>query len=58
MQHKQAANLMESFVSVGTPLPSLATSKGDTGEFKPVWEQEVVDEKGRQVNPKQDHIPA
>jgi G patch domain-containing protein 1 len=37
----------ESFVSVGTPLPSLATRKGDAGEFKPIWEQEVVDEKGR-----------
>lgn len=39
-------NLLESFVSLGTPLPSLA-SKADVGEFKPIWEQEVVDEKGR-----------
>lgn len=41
-------NLLESFVSLGTPLPSLA-SKADVGEFKPIWEQEVVDEKGRYV---------
>jgi G patch domain-containing protein 1 len=39
-------NLLESFVSLGTPLPSLA-SKVDAGEFKPIWEQEVVDDKGR-----------
>ena len=44
-------NLLESFVSVGTPLPSLAdTGKGkgkDANEFKPLWQQEVVDEQGR-----------
>ncbi|KAM0753231.1 hypothetical protein T439DRAFT_323868 [Meredithblackwellia eburnea MCA 4105] len=39
------SNLTESFVTVGTPLPSL--EKADKGEFKPIWEQEAVDEKGR-----------
>lgn len=41
-------NLNESFVSVGTALPSLAsTSKKDQNDFKPLWEQEVYDEQGR-----------
>ena len=40
-------NLNESFVSIGTPLPSLASTKKDSNEFKPVWEQEVYDEQGR-----------
>ncbi|KAL8293779.1 hypothetical protein RQP46_000480 [Phenoliferia psychrophenolica] len=39
------SNLLESFVTVGTPLPSL--DKADKGEFKPIWEQEVTDERGR-----------
>lgn len=39
-------NLTESFVSCGTPLPSLA-SKKDSNEFKPIWQQEVLDEQGR-----------
>lgn len=39
-------NINETFVVFGTPLPSLADSK-DSNEFKPVWEQEVRDEKGR-----------
>ncbi|KAI5480629.1 G-patch and DUF1604 domain containing protein [Pseudohyphozyma bogoriensis] len=42
-----AGTIEESFVTVGTPLPSLLSKKGDVGEFKPVWEQEVVDEQGR-----------
>lgn len=45
--------LDESFVSLGTPLPSLSatTSSGapkrDANEFLPVWQQEVRDEQGR-----------
>lgn len=39
-------NLLESFVTYGTPLPDL-TSKKDTNEFVPLHLQEVVDEKGR-----------
>ncbi|KAJ3839385.1 hypothetical protein F5878DRAFT_535694 [Lentinula raphanica] len=33
-------------VSIGTPLPPLEKSR-DTGEFVPLWKQEVRDEKGR-----------
>ncbi|ORY80267.1 hypothetical protein BCR35DRAFT_304462 [Leucosporidium creatinivorum] len=41
-------NLNESFVSCGTPLPSLADPKTkDSNEFKPLWQQEVFDEQGR-----------
>lgn len=40
-------NLLESFVSFGTPLPSLASTSKDANEFVPVWEQQVVDEQGR-----------
>lgn len=40
-------NLTQSFVSVGTPLPSLASAKKDSNEFKPLWQQEVLDEQGR-----------
>lgn len=41
-------NLLESFCDIGTPLPSLdSKAKTDKNEFKPIWEQEVVDEKGR-----------
>ncbi|KAF4569550.1 hypothetical protein EYR36_009345 [Pleurotus pulmonarius] len=36
----------ESFCLIGTPLPLLEKSK-DTGEFVPLWKQEVRDEKGR-----------
>ncbi|KZT69228.1 hypothetical protein DAEQUDRAFT_811463 [Daedalea quercina L-15889] len=36
----------ESFCLIGTPLPPLEKSK-DTGEFVPLWKQEVRDEKGR-----------
>ncbi|KAH9951091.1 hypothetical protein B0H21DRAFT_705771 [Amylocystis lapponica] len=36
----------ESFCLIGTPLPPLEKSK-DTGEFVPLWKQEVKDEKGR-----------
>ncbi|KAK4046379.1 hypothetical protein OIV83_006102 [Microbotryomycetes sp. JL201] len=43
----QYGNLQESFVTVGTALPSLATTKKDANEFKPIWEQEVYDEQGR-----------
>jgi len=38
--------LNESFCMIGTPLPPLEKSK-DTGEFVPVWKQDVRDEKGR-----------
>ncbi|KAG2357773.1 hypothetical protein BDR07DRAFT_1473341 [Suillus spraguei] len=36
----------ENFCLIGTPLPPLEKSK-DTGEFVPLWKQEVKDEKGR-----------
>ncbi|KAI0741391.1 hypothetical protein C8Q80DRAFT_1194175 [Daedaleopsis nitida] len=36
----------ETFCLIGTPLPPLEKSK-DTGEFVPLWKQEVRDEKGR-----------
>ncbi|KAH8116377.1 hypothetical protein DFH11DRAFT_1876226 [Phellopilus nigrolimitatus] len=36
----------ENFCLIGTPLPPLEKSK-DTGEFVPLWKQEVTDEKGR-----------
>ncbi|KAF9779277.1 hypothetical protein BJ322DRAFT_1172484 [Thelephora terrestris] len=36
----------ESFCLIGTPLPPLEKSR-DTGEFVPLWKQEVRDEKGR-----------
>ncbi|KAH9479298.1 G patch domain-containing protein 1 [Psilocybe cubensis] len=36
----------ENFCLIGTPLPPLTKSK-DTGEFVPLWKQEVRDEKGR-----------
>ncbi|KAH9893159.1 hypothetical protein C8Q73DRAFT_791046 [Cubamyces lactineus] len=42
--HSSKAN--ESFCLIGTPLPPLEKSK-DTGEFVPLWKQEVRDEKGR-----------
>ncbi|KII86063.1 hypothetical protein PLICRDRAFT_56526 [Plicaturopsis crispa FD-325 SS-3] len=42
--HSAKAN--ESFCLIGTPLPPLEKSK-DTGEFVPLWKQEVRDEKGR-----------
>ena len=32
-------NLNESFVSFGTPLPSLASTRKDQGEYVPVWKQ-------------------
>ncbi|KZT43136.1 hypothetical protein SISSUDRAFT_1112218 [Sistotremastrum suecicum HHB10207 ss-3] len=38
--------LTESFCLIGTPLPPLEKSK-DTGEFVPLWKQEVRDEQGR-----------
>jgi len=44
----QYGNLIESFATYGTPLPSLADPKAkDKNEFKPLWEQEVYDEQGR-----------
>lgn len=36
----------ENFCLIGTPLPPLEKSK-DTGEFVPLWKQDVRDEKGR-----------
>ncbi|KIY64089.1 hypothetical protein CYLTODRAFT_381352 [Cylindrobasidium torrendii FP15055 ss-10] len=42
--HSRKAN--ESFCLVGTPLPPLEKSK-DTGEFVPLWKQDVRDEQGR-----------
>lgn len=47
----QYGNLNESFVSIGTALPALTDHKKDKNEFKPVWDQEVYDEQGRQVGP-------
>ncbi|KAE8268732.1 hypothetical protein A4X09_0g3610 [Tilletia walkeri] len=41
-------NIDESFVIIGTPLPALSSLKRDNNELKPIWEQEVRDEQGRQ----------
>ncbi|CAE6495584.1 unnamed protein product [Rhizoctonia solani] len=41
-----SAKANENFCLIGTPLPSLASTK-DANEFVPVWKQEVRDEKGR-----------
>ncbi|KAI0954695.1 hypothetical protein AcW1_006501 [Taiwanofungus camphoratus] len=41
-----SAKANESFCLIGTPLPPLEKSK-DTGEFVPLWKQDVRDEKGR-----------
>nr|GAT51423.1 G-patch domain [Mycena chlorophos] len=41
-----SARANENFCLIGTPLPPLEKSK-DTGEFVPLWKQEVRDEKGR-----------
>ncbi|KAK7031616.1 hypothetical protein R3P38DRAFT_821959 [Favolaschia claudopus] len=41
-----SARANESFCLIGTPLPPLEKSK-DTGEFVPLWKQDVRDEKGR-----------
>ncbi|KIO17668.1 hypothetical protein M407DRAFT_32650 [Tulasnella calospora MUT 4182] len=44
--NSSSSKINESFCLIGTPLPPLEKTK-DTGEFKPLWEQEVRDEKGR-----------
>ncbi|KAG9031825.1 hypothetical protein FRB95_002270 [Tulasnella sp. JGI-2019a] len=41
-----SSKITESFCLIGTPLPPLEKAK-DLGEFQPVWNQEVRDEKGR-----------
>ncbi|KAJ3979015.1 hypothetical protein F5890DRAFT_1095353 [Lentinula detonsa] len=41
-----SARVNENFCLIGTPLPPLEKSR-DTGEFVPLWKQEVRDEKGR-----------
>lgn len=41
----RGVNVTENFCRYGTPLPSL--TKKDRNEYKPLWEQEVYDEKGR-----------
>ncbi|KAJ7065371.1 hypothetical protein C8F01DRAFT_1125396 [Mycena amicta] len=41
-----SARANENLCLIGTPLPPLEKSK-DTGEFVPLWKQEVRDEKGR-----------
>ncbi|KAI5122486.1 hypothetical protein M0805_001395 [Coniferiporia weirii] len=41
-----SAKANESFCLIGTPLPPLEKSR-DTGEFVPLWQQDVRDEKGR-----------
>ncbi|KAF9646493.1 hypothetical protein BDM02DRAFT_3156522 [Thelephora ganbajun] len=41
-----ASKANETFCLIGTPLPPLEKSR-DTGEFVPLWKQEVRDEKGR-----------
>ncbi|KLO19292.1 hypothetical protein SCHPADRAFT_898867 [Schizopora paradoxa] len=41
-----SAKVNENFCLIGTPLPPLEKTK-DTGEFLPVWKQDVRDEKGR-----------
>lgn len=44
---KGLGNLLESFVTYGTALPSLASTSKDSNEFVPLWEQTVTDEQGR-----------
>lgn len=41
--------LNESFVSFGTPLPSLADTKKDQGEYVPIWQQVRGDRHSRPV---------
>ncbi|KAJ6485636.1 hypothetical protein C8R45DRAFT_1062616 [Mycena sanguinolenta] len=41
-----SARANESFCLIGTPLPPLEKSR-DTGEFVPLWKQDVRDEQGR-----------
>lgn len=41
------ANLHESFVHYGTPLPALQDHRKDMHELKPEWQQEVYDDRGR-----------
>lgn len=43
----QGPQPIESFVQIGTPLPSLLDRKRDQNEFKPAWQQEVYDAQGR-----------
>ncbi|KDN52316.1 hypothetical protein K437DRAFT_254300 [Tilletiaria anomala UBC 951] len=45
--HDVQSNVTESFVTIGTPLPSLGSNSYDANEYKPIWEQEVRDEQGR-----------
>ncbi|WFD32528.1 hypothetical protein MSPP1_003576 [Malassezia sp. CBS 17886] len=40
-------NLGENFCTFGTPLPSLTEGGKDRNEFKPLWEQEAYDDRGR-----------
>ncbi|SPO21840.1 uncharacterized protein UTRI_01333_B [Ustilago trichophora] len=35
------------YCSIGTPLPSLTSSKKDANELKPIWQQEARDSQGR-----------
>lgn len=44
----QGNNLNESFVTYGTPLPSLGSTKKDQGEYVPLWKQ-VSQRKRREV---------
>ncbi|KAF8517942.1 hypothetical protein BU17DRAFT_49261 [Hysterangium stoloniferum] len=44
--HSNSSRMTENFCLIGTPLPPLEKSK-DTGEFVPVWKQDVRDEQGR-----------
>lgn len=39
--------LTANYCSIGTPLPSLTSSKKDASELKPIWQQEARDSQGR-----------
>lgn len=42
----RSSHQMASRLQIGTPLPSL-DSKKDVNEYKPIWQQEALDEQGR-----------
>lgn len=47
IKHSGSGDHEESFVTIGTPLPSLNSKRTDQNVFVPIWKQEVTDEQGR-----------